>query len=128
MNEQKYIEEEDFILDTPETNIIFLFTNFMYIFSFLAFSISKPWRKEFYTNIPFSIILIFVFVYSVLLVIVPGARLDIFEISWMESQRLNGFILGISLLFGIFIYVVQKYILQPGSSWLKSKYPSKKWL
>ena len=45
INEAKYIEEEDFLLETPENNIIFLFTNFMYIFSLLAFSISKPWRK-----------------------------------------------------------------------------------
>lgn len=45
INEAKYLEEEDFLLETPENNIIFLFTNFMYIFSLLAFSISKPWRK-----------------------------------------------------------------------------------
>lgn len=45
INEAKYVEEEDFLLSTPENNIIFLFTNFMYIFSLLAFSISKPWRK-----------------------------------------------------------------------------------
>ena len=36
---------EHYPLDTPETNILFLFSNFMYIFSFVAFSYSRPWRK-----------------------------------------------------------------------------------
>lgn len=64
-------------------------------------------------------VLIFVLTYSILLVICPEARLSIFNLGWMTSQRLNGFILGISFLFGFFIYGVQKFIFEPGSSWLK---------
>lgn len=45
INKEKYVQQQDFIMDTPETNIIFLFSNFMYIISLIAFSISKPWRK-----------------------------------------------------------------------------------
>ena len=123
MNMQRYIDEEDFIKDTPETNIIFLFTNFMYIFSLLAFSIAKPWRKDFWTNLPFMIVLFVVFTYCVLLTVVPDSRLVLFEISWMGSERLNGFVLGISLLFSFFMFGVQKFILEPGTVWLKEKYP-----
>jgi len=83
----------------------------MYIFSFLAFSISKPWRKEFWTNIPFMIVLVIVFVYSVLICVVPDARLGIFELSYMNVSRVNGFVLGIALLFGFFMYGSQKFIL-----------------
>lgn len=37
--------DNSFLTSTPETSVIFLFANFMYLFSFIAFSISKPWRK-----------------------------------------------------------------------------------
>ena len=69
------------------------------------------------------IILFIVFTYSVLLTVVPGARISIFEVSWMSNDRLNGFVLGISLLFSAFIYACQKFILEPGTVWLKEKYP-----
>jgi hypothetical protein len=83
----------------------------MYIFSLLAFSIAKPWRKNFWTNLPFMIVLFIVFTYCVLLTVVPESRWDEFDVSFMISERLNGFILGISILFSAFIYGVQKFIL-----------------
>jgi hypothetical protein len=95
----------------------------MYIFSLLAFSISKPWRKEFYTNVPFMIVLIIIGSYSTLLAIVPDARISIFKLSWLTVDRLNIFVFGIALLFGFSMYSVQKFILEPGSTWLKDKYP-----
>lgn len=115
-------------MSTPENNIIFLFTNFMYMFSLLAFSISKPWRREFFTNVPFMCVLIVVLTYSILLVICPAARIVIFQLDWMTSEKLNGFVLGISFLFGFFIFGVQKYIFEPGCAWLREKYPEKTWL
>lgn len=42
---QLFVEEEGFVTDTSENNALFLFTNIMYIFTLLAFSISRPWRK-----------------------------------------------------------------------------------
>jgi hypothetical protein len=71
---------------TPETGIIFLFSNFMYIFSFIAFSISKPWKKEFYTNIRFMIALTCVFTYSSLIVVVPAARFSLLQIFGMTNK------------------------------------------
>lgn len=45
-NYQGYKDNDnEFPTSTPETDVIFLFSIFMYIFSFIAFSISKPWRK-----------------------------------------------------------------------------------
>lgn len=69
------------------------------------------------------IVLVLVFVYSVLITVVPETRLVIFEISWMNSEKLNLYILGNGLLFSFFICVAQKSILEPGSVWLKRKYP-----
>ena len=100
----------------------------MYIFSFLAFSISKPWREEFWTNGPFMVVLVIVFSYSVLLAIVQDERISIFKLAWMTSERLNVFVLGMGLLFGIFIYSAQKFLLEPISTWLKERHPDKKWI
>lgn len=74
------------------------------------------------------IVLVLVFAYSVLLAIVPDARLSLFNLSWMTAERLNIFVLGMALLFGIFMYLAQKFMLEPLSTWLKDKNPDKKWL
>jgi magnesium-transporting ATPase (P-type) len=55
-----------------------MFSNIMYIFTLLAFSISKPWRKDFYTNPLFMIVLIVMLSYSLIMIVVPGARLALF--------------------------------------------------
>lgn len=74
------------------------------------------------------VVLVIVFAYSVLLAIVPDARISIFRLSWMTSERLNVFLLGIALAFGIFIYCAQKFVLEPISSWLKENNRDKKWI
>jgi len=48
-----------------------MFSNFMYVFSVLAFCISKPWKKYFFTNLPFMIVLTLNFTYDVLVCLVP---------------------------------------------------------
>lgn len=83
----------------------------MYIFSFIAFSISKPWRKPFYTNIPFMIVFIFTFTYSVLMVVVPAVRLPVFKINFMNNALVNMYVLLVSLIFGMVMYINQKCIL-----------------
>jgi hypothetical protein len=74
------------------------------------------------------VVLVIVFAYSVLLAIVPDARISIFKLSWMTSERLNIFLLGMGLAFGIFIYCAQKFVLEPISSWLRENNPDKKWI
>ena len=44
-NQEYYNENEDFRLDSVEGLCIFIFTSNIYLFSVLAFNISKPWRK-----------------------------------------------------------------------------------
>jgi hypothetical protein len=56
------------------------------------------------------VVLIIVFVYSVLIVMVPKTRIPNFYVKWMIYDNVNGFILGMSLLFGIFMYVMQKFV------------------
>jgi magnesium-transporting ATPase (P-type) len=111
VNKQKYNEENAFIKITPETNILFLFTNFMYIFTLIAFTIGRPWKKPFYTNKPFMVVLILSLTYSILIVILPQARLAVFQVKYLDSGNINGFVLGVALGFGIFIFILEKAIL-----------------
>ncbi len=54
--------------------------------------------------------------------------MSIFEVSYMLSPRLNGFVLGLSFAFGIFMYSCQKFIFEPVSYTLKQKYPEMTYL
>jgi hypothetical protein len=39
-----------------------------------------------------------------------------------------GMMLGLALAFGTFMYVEQKFVLEPFFRYLKNKHPEKKWL
>ena len=109
-NRAIYIENEGWSQDSPEANILFLFSNFLYLFTMIAFSIGAPWRKPFFTNIPFMIVFVVIITYTILIVVVPGARLDAFQIGYISDSGLSWFILGIGLLFGIVFFFIQKFI------------------
>ncbi len=100
----------------------------MYIFTLIAFTIGEPWKRSFYTNIPFMIVLVLSLAYSIIIVVVPDSRLALFKVVYMNDSSLNGFVLGTALGFGIFIFILQKAVLEPGSLWLRKKYPENKWL
>jgi len=56
----------------------------MYIATLLAFSISKPWRQHFFTNPLFMVVLTIIGVYSLVMIVVPDARLPIFKITYLS--------------------------------------------
>jgi magnesium-transporting ATPase (P-type) len=78
----------------------------MYIFTLIAFTIGRPWKKPFYTNKPFMVVLFISLTYSILIVILPLARLAVFEVKYLDSEKINGFVLGVALGFGIFIFIL----------------------
>jgi hypothetical protein len=55
----------------------------MYICTLIAFSIGAPWKKPFYTNMPFMIILAISLAYSIIIVVVPEARLPVFYLEYV---------------------------------------------
>ena len=74
-NYEKYKRNGDkFEVDTPEASLLFLFSNFLYIATVLASCIDKPWRKPFYTNFPFMVVLLILAPYSILITVVPETR------------------------------------------------------
>lgn len=127
VNLASYISTQDFSLTTYEVQSIFMFSNFMYVFSVVAFSISKPWKKAFYTNPYFMVVLILVFIYNILICVVPESRIPLFFLENFD-MRWQGLICGMGCAYGIFMYVVQKFLLEPLFRSLREKYPDKQWL
>lgn len=96
----------------------------MYIATLLAFTISQPWRKEFYTNPLFMFVLVLILPYSIIMMVVPDARLEIFQIrSLKHDQGFYWYIFGLAIGIGTTIFVAQKCILEPLFRFLKVKYP-----
>lgn len=50
---------------------LFLFANFEYVGTCLAYSISKPWRRVFWTNLPFAVSLVVLFLANIGMVLSP---------------------------------------------------------
>ena len=46
--------------------------NYQYLITCMAFSIAKPFRKAIWTNIPFSICVVFLFVFNALCIFLPA--------------------------------------------------------
>lgn len=98
----------------------------MYTFSVVAFSISHPFKKFFVTNLPFTIVLIIIFTYDVLIILVPASRVPLFLLETAIlpiNYKYQGLLLGYSLGVGIFMYVCQKFILEPIFNSLREKHP-----
>lgn len=89
-----------------------MFSNFIYVFTLLAFSISRPWRKEFYTNVPFTILLVAVLALSTVLVLVPESRPEFLELDRISYHPLLVFVVILSWGAGLFLFVLQKYVLE----------------
>lgn len=62
------------------------------------------------------------------MIVVPGSRLALFEIQYMDYARYNWYNFGLALGLGVFIYIEQKFIVEPIFYWLKNKYPKKEWI
>lgn len=60
---------------------------------------------------------------------VPESRIPLFNMLEFDySYRFMGMMLGLGLIFGSFMYVEQKFMLEPLFRYLKTKHPDKKWL
>ena len=55
-----------------EESVLFLVANFQYLFTCMSFSIAKPFRKPIWTNIPFTICVVILFVLDTLFVFLPS--------------------------------------------------------
>ena len=53
-------------------NAIFVLSNYLYLGIVLSTSVSKPFRKPFYTNPWYTLILVLLWIYNTLIVLVPS--------------------------------------------------------
>jgi hypothetical protein len=82
----------------------------MYLATLVAFTLGEPWKKPFYTNKIFMVVLIIIVTYSILIVVVPASRISDFQIDYMSDNKLNGFVVGLALAFAFGIFILQKLI------------------
>lgn len=127
VNYAAYLIEEDFSNETYEVQSLFLFSNFMYIFTVLAFNIGAPWKRPFFTNPFFMLVLAFIFTYSVLICVVYKARISKFHLQRLHMGW-NVMVLGLGLAFGVFMYALQKFLMEPLFNWLRRRHPKISWL
>lgn len=96
--------------------------------SVLAFSISYPWRKEFFTNIPFLIVVVLAFAANCVICMVPGADWSEFKLDHLPTTNVRLYLLITSLGFSVFIYLLQKLVLEPISYKIVKKYHKIPWI
>ena len=71
------LDPETLSFDNPnysyEGTVLFLIANFQYLITCMAFSIAKPFRKPIWTNWPFTICVIVLFIVNALFVFLPSS-------------------------------------------------------
>ncbi|CAD8078910.1 unnamed protein product [Paramecium primaurelia] len=73
-----------------ENTILFLYANFQYVFQCVAFSIGKPFRREFYTNIYFTLWIILAMLFnSYIFLIEKSGFQDIFMLMFEYESTKN---------------------------------------
>jgi len=65
--EDKIKSPDDLLSCTPQSTTNFVFTNFLYVASIMAFSASKPFKKPFYTNKNFTGCIISIWILNILM-------------------------------------------------------------
>lgn len=74
------------------------------------------------------IIFVIVLTYDILLVVVPSSRLSLFLIKGLTHNMVTLYILLVALIFGIVMYVNQKFVMEKIMNAIRSKYPNKTWI
>ena len=95
-----------------ESNILFLFTNNLFVATMIAFNIAKPWREYLITNLPLMVVIIITLVYNNTLILWgDSAWADFYSNDYIPDGHMRWVIFIASLGFSVVIYIVQKLIL-----------------
>jgi len=106
-----YADTKKFSEGGVESNAIFVMVNNIYLASVLAFNISDPWRKEFYTNLPLMIVAVLTLVYNTLLTFLPDLDWSQFELTHIITMNLRLALFLGGMAFSLFMYINQKCIM-----------------
>jgi cation-transporting ATPase 13A2 len=109
------VEEEE-VVHCWETTVIFIVSSFQYLILAAVFSKGRPYRKPFYTNIPFLIALVFLTIFSAVLALYPGYDLaNFFQLMFDDEQLWIYFrlvLLGLALVNLFASYFVEMVIAE----------------
>lgn len=123
-----YDSEEGFATGGIEASILYVLTNNFYTITMIAFNIARPWRDYFFTNIPLLIAIIISLTYNHIIIFWrDGTWVELFidteTYALFPEFKTRWITFSVSWGFGLFIYLNQKFILEPVSAWLIRKYP-----
>jgi len=113
------LDVEGFNTSAQENAVVWLVATNAMVFACLAFSNGKPFRRPFYTNIPFTIMLFITFSCIWFLMISPEPREVVFEIPDTIPGYYYAIIFAISCGFGIAILVWEMVCVKPISNMLE---------
>ncbi len=103
----------------PDNTLLFLVSNMQYLITAIAFTISKPFKKDFYTNFLLTGFVVFAFIYSIYIIIMPDKYsrklLQIYNFrknnDGIHSNFFTIFILIITLVNLIVSYLIEKILI-----------------
>lgn len=96
--------------DTIEGNAIFIISNFLYLFSVVAFTITVPWKKEIYTYLPYAILFAVFFTYSVMMGYYYNIGLEAFNLTYIDDKETATYLMGVGIVSGIMMCFIQRII------------------
>ena len=110
---------DDIVKTCPDNTLLFLISNMQYLISAVSFTISKPFKKDFYTNFLFTGFVFLAFIYSVYIIIIPDKYsrklLQIYNFKknndGIRSNFFTVFILIVSLVNFIVSLSIEKIII-----------------
>ena len=109
----------DFMKESAENNITFLVCNFFFLASIIGFTITKPWKKEFYTYWPFMAFFLFSLAYTTMMVVWPPSRFSMLNLTFLKSESYNQFMMFIGLGVGLLLIFIQRCVFVPLFKWIK---------
>ncbi|KAL4505183.1 hypothetical protein ABPG72_016250 [Tetrahymena utriculariae] len=133
------LDDEDARKSCYESTTLFLFANFQYISTCIAFSIGKPFKKEFYTNRLFTFSVVLITSISLVIQLIPNSFtrsfLAVFEKVQLDGQQPKSempysfllVLLGLSFGSAIANIFFEKYVVKKLSLYFKRKQDPKKY-
>ncbi|KAJ1649632.1 hypothetical protein IWQ61_009343 [Dispira simplex] len=107
------VDLDRILVQCYENTVLFMLTNFQYIFMATVFSIGPPYRQSSFKNYPFLVTTALLFVFSSVIILVPhGFWEDLFELVPLSS-RFRWILWIVALTNCVCLWLGEQYLLKP---------------
>jgi len=102
-----------------EDVVTFLFANFPYVITAVAFNTGKPFRKYFWTNYPFLLVVVVTWIFNSLLLLLPSASsIEILELDERLPQEFRWELWGFAWFLLIICWGFEHFVIEgPAADW-----------